>query len=95
MFKQLHSDFYRQNIAFASIFNFIRLFLCSRQSKDQEVESERQKLEGLQRELQQRMLELEGELRVQRDQMGAEFDEVMKKREREHSTRVNEFSTGE
>ena len=63
-----------------------------RQAKEQEVDSEHRKLETLRCELQQKLLEVEGELQLQRERMAAELDEALRRRDRELESRVSELS---
>ena len=58
--------------------------VCCRRVKQSEIDEERDKLESLQRELQGRLLAMEGETQFQRDHMMADFEEV--------SGSVNEWS---
>lgn len=63
-----------------------------RQAKEQELDSEHRKLETLRCELQQKLLEVEGELQTQRERMAAELDEALRRRDRELESRVSELS---
>ena len=48
----------------------------ARHAKQNELDSERNKLEELQRELEKRMLDVEGETQIQQDQLIADFEQV-------------------
>ena len=63
-----------------------------RQAKEQELDSEHCKLETLRCELQRKLLEVEGELQMQQERMAAELDEALRRRDREHQSKVSELS---
>ncbi len=65
----------------------------SRQSKDREVEEETETLERLQTELRLKIGEVEGEVGVVKTRMAAEFNTILKKREKEFTSKINELST--
>lgn len=65
----------------------------ARRATQNEVERERTKLEELQRKLEQRLLEVDGEVQCQRDQISAEFDELSRQREHEHQLKVSELNS--
>ena len=52
------------------------------------------RVEGVREELGRRLLEVEGELAVQRQQMAAELEEALGRRDREGQARIQELSTG-
>ena len=60
----------------------------------QELECERGRLEEVRREMEGRMVEVEGELLCQRERMAAEFDEILRKRENETSAKIAQLNTG-
>ena len=64
-----------------------------RRATQSEVEKERSKLEELQRKLEQRLLEVEGDIQCQRDSILAEFDELSRQREHEHQMKVAELNS--
>ena len=51
-------------------------------------------MEGVREELRRRLLEVEGELAVQREQMAAELDEALGRKDRESQARIRELSAG-
>ena len=57
------------------------------------MDKERGKLEQLQGKLEQRLLEVEGDVLCQRDQISAEFDELARQREHEHQMKVGEINS--
>ena len=57
------------------------------------MERERNRVEQLQRKLEQRLLEVEGDIQCQRDSISAEFDELSRKRDHEHQLKVTELNS--
>ena len=64
-----------------------------RHATQSEVEREGGKLEQLQRQLEQRLLEVEGDIQCQRNHISAEFDELSRQREHEHQMKVSELNS--
>ena len=58
------------------------------------MEEKLEKLERLQSELRVKVGEVEGEVGVVKARMAAEFDEILRKREREFSSKITELNTG-
>ena len=53
------------------------IILC-RHAKQSELDREREKLEEMHRELESKMLNVEGEAQIQQDQLIADFEQVIK-----------------
>uniref|UniRef100_A0A3B3SEI8 Coiled-coil domain containing 57 n=1 Tax=Paramormyrops kingsleyae TaxID=1676925 RepID=A0A3B3SEI8_9TELE len=61
--------------------------------KDREIERHREEYEVLKRELERRIQEVQGELALQKQELIMEFDNELKRREREFSLRRDEMSS--
>lgn len=57
------------------------------------MEKERTKLEQLQGRLEQRLLEVEGDIQCQRERISTEYDELSRQREHEHQMKVSELNS--
>ncbi|XP_074647544.1 coiled-coil domain-containing protein 57-like [Tubulanus polymorphus] len=64
-----------------------------RTNKDNEIDVERAELESYKREINRRMLELEQELEIQKHELNAGFDDVLRKREHEFRLKVDDLSS--
>ena len=51
--------------------------VCFRHAKQSELDCEREKLEELQRVLERKMLDVEGQTQIQQDQLMADFEQVI------------------
>ena len=69
------------------------VLLSSRAAKDDELSHHHREYEALQCKLQQRLVQVEEELAVQKLQLVNQFDEVSKRQEHEHRVKVVYSST--
>ena len=68
--------------------------LPCRRAQQQQLEEEVCQVEGVREELRRRLLEVEGELVVQREQMATELDEALRRKDRESQAKIHELSAG-
>lgn len=62
-------------------------------SKDVELQTERDELEALRRDMKRRIGEVEEDLEIQRREMSAGFDDASRRREKEYRTKIDELSS--
>ena len=62
--------------------------LCFSKSKDGEVNQQRTEYDRLQKQLQQRLLQVEGELSMEKQQMMTEKEDSLRTLEQEHRVKV-------
>lgn len=62
-------------------------------SKDVELQTERDELEALRRDMKRRIGEVEEDLEIQRREMSAGFDDAFRRREKEYRTKIDELSS--
>ena len=56
------------------------------------MDKEREKLEQSQRELQQRLLEIDLQTQQHKEQMGADFEQILRQKDHEHQLKVDELN---
>ena len=62
-------------------------------AKDEELSHHQREYERLQRQLQQRLLQVEEELAVQKQQLMNQFDDLSRRQEHEHRVKVHIYLT--
>lgn len=68
--------------------SFLLLFLCCSKAKDKDVTEQHAEYERLQKQLQQRLLQIEEELETEKEQMATDYEEKLKSQGQENQRKV-------